>query len=100
MILYEVNLSVQSDVAGEYLEWLRDHVEQILRLEGFRSATVLEEEGAEKGTRRFTVHYWLADRASLEAYFANHAASMRQDGLDRFGDMFSATRRVMSVLGE
>ncbi|HVZ40061.1 MAG TPA: DUF4286 family protein [Candidatus Kapabacteria bacterium] len=100
MILYEVNLSVQSDVAAEYLEWLRDHVEQILRLDGFRSATLLAQEGAEDGTRCFTVHYWLADRASLDAYFANHAAAMRQDGLDRFGNRFTATRRVMSVLGE
>lgn len=100
MTLYEVNLAVQNDVADAYALWLREHVVQMLAFNGFLSATTLEEETKEEGTRRFTVQYWLTDRNSLESYFANHAAAMRQDGLNRFGDKFSASRRIMNVLSE
>jgi len=35
MIVYEVNLQIDSEVADEYAKWLKPHIEQILELEGF-----------------------------------------------------------------
>lgn len=100
MTIYEVNLTVQDHVAAAYLTWLREHIAQILRLDGFRYASLSEAEGAAPGTHAFVVHYYLDDRESLEEYFTHHAAALRQDGIDRFGDTFSATRRVMAIAGE
>jgi hypothetical protein len=39
----------------------------------------------------------LADRAALDAYLREHAARMRQAGIDRFGDRFRATRRILDA---
>ena len=38
MIVYEVNLQVDSIAADEYAEWLEPHIEQILEIEGFQGA--------------------------------------------------------------
>ena len=38
MIVYEVNLLVDSIADDEYAEWLEPHIEQILEIEGFQGA--------------------------------------------------------------
>ena len=38
MIVYEVNLQIDSIAADEYAEWLGPHIEQILDIKGFHNA--------------------------------------------------------------
>ena len=98
MLIYEVNLEVDHDIADEYSQWLEDHIGQVLKFEGFLSAELFEEQtgGVEKNNSgKWTIHYHVRDLECLENYFDQHAAKMRKDGLDRFGDKFSATRRVL-----
>jgi hypothetical protein len=38
LIVYEVNLQIDSIAADEYAEWLGPHIEQILNIEGFHKA--------------------------------------------------------------
>jgi len=93
MIIYEVNLTVDADVADDYAAWLKDHIHQILRFDGFIRAEWLEEQGGD--ARRWVIHYHLTDMGSLESYFADHADAMRREGLERFPGKFTATRRVL-----
>ncbi|MEC9072583.1 MAG: DUF4286 family protein [Myxococcota bacterium] len=100
MIVYEVNLRVDEALVEEYLAWLRPHIEEMLAFPGFLGAQLwtrrAEDEGdAPDDTRRFTVHYQIATREDLEAYFQGPAQRMRGDGLKRFTGRFSATRRVL-----
>jgi hypothetical protein len=127
MIIYEVNIRVVETVAEEYEEWLNGHVRTILELEGFRSAewfiveqdketqdleeavrqavrldesvpTEIREAAASSiPTRMYCIQYRLRDRESLTAYLDGHAEAMRQDGIERFGAQFAATRRIMSL---
>ena len=95
-VTYEVNLSVEAPLADAYLEWLHAHIAQMLALPGFLDACLAEVlEPAEAGRRQWSVAYRLRDRAALEAYLAQHAAGMREDGQRRFGDRFRASRRVL-----
>lgn len=43
------------------------------------------------------IAFRLKSREDLENYFQNHAKAMREDGLKRFGDKFTAFRRVLSL---
>jgi uncharacterized protein DUF4286 len=97
MIVYEVNLDVRDDVHAAFRTWLTGHIDEILALPGFVSAEVLEvrDPPAPVGRRALTVQYRLDDAASLDRYFAEHAPRMREEGLRRFGDAFTATRRVL-----
>lgn len=128
MTIYEVNIRVLSESFEEYAEWLDGHIREMLELDGFIAANWLEVEEDEEAkeleeavrqavrldesvpaelreaaatpvnTRLLTIQYRLRDRESLDRYFADHAQRMRQDGKERFGDMFAATRRIMHLV--
>lgn len=99
MVVYEVNLKVNKAIAAEFQDWLAIHVDEMLAIKGFEKAQCLLEEKTDEPDKVYwTTQYYLTDRASLQDYFDNHAAVMRQDGIDRFGDQFSAERRIFSVV--
>lgn len=103
-IIYEVNLKIQNDTAEDYLKWLRPHIDEILKLDGFVRADLFsrnpEDEGGEKDANHvyFTVQYHLVSRQALDDYLKNHAPRMREDGLKRFGGKFTASRRVLQFV--
>ena len=98
MIVYEVNLDVRADIYADYRAWLAAHVGEILALPGFVAAEVfdVQDPAPAEGRRSLTVYYRVADQASLDRYFAEHAPRLREDGKRRFGDAFAATRRVLA----
>jgi len=100
MILYEVNIDVRDAAYADYRAWLAVHVEHMLALPGFIAAEIFErrEPPAPEGMRGLTVHCRLFDEAALERYLSTHASRMRAEGVQRFGDAFTATRRVMASL--
>lgn len=98
-MIYEVNLTLDSGIVTEFREWLGLHIDDMLRIDGFESAEVLliEEPEPSPGKVALSVRYLLRDRAALNQYLATHAAQMRAEGINRFGEQFSATRRVLSA---
>jgi len=99
LIVYEVRASVEDDIAGAYREWLAPHVAEILAIPGFTRAELLVEDG-EPGRTVYSVRYHLAGRAALEDYLRDHAPRLRAEGLARFGDRFTANRRVSELVAE
>lgn len=97
MIVYEVNLTVDRAIADVYADWLEDHVREMLGLPGFESAEWLEDvdDPEEEADPRWTIQYRLRSHDDLVRYVEEHAERMRADGLERFGDRFQATRRVL-----
>lgn len=99
-VIYEVNLSVQKEIADEYRTWLGSHVREMLALPGFTGARILEIVEDAGGTETtFCTQYELVDQAALDDYLRVHAGRMRADGISRFGDRFRASRRVLRDLG-
>jgi hypothetical protein len=94
-VLYEVNLEADADIAAPFDTWLRDHIADMLQFDGFRSAEILDDPSAPAGRIRRIVQYRLQDRAALDDYLANHAPAMRAQGAARFGDRYTAQRRVL-----
>ena len=94
MLIYEVNLQIDSSIAEDMAVWLRDHIRAMLTLEGFERAAWYQRD-PEDGRQQWTVHYYVDGWNHLDAYFDQHAAPMRQDGLDRYGGQFSADRRIL-----
>lgn len=97
MVIYEVNLAVDAEIAGDYAAWLALHIDEVLRVPGFVSAEWWEIEGEQTpgGRVRWCVQYRVESREALDTYFQDHAARLRGDGLERFGGRFEAHRRVL-----
>jgi len=94
-VLYEVSLEADAEIAGPFDTWLRDHIADMLQFDGFRSAEILDDPAAPAGRIRRVVQYRLRDALALDDYLANHAPRMRAQGVARFGERFTAERRVL-----
>jgi hypothetical protein len=101
MVIYEVNLQINRDIFPDFISWLRLHVEHILTLPGFIKALYLKEQITDDiDIQTLSIQYYLDSQASLDNYFENHAEAMRDDGLVKFPNQFSATRRIFTVQDE
>jgi Domain of unknown function (DUF4286) len=95
-IIYEVNVHVKRDIEAAYRAWLVKHVEEILQLPGFTKAQCFDvQTDAGANEIGICVHYHLASQADLDEYLQQHAPRLRAEGIEKFGDGFRATRRVM-----
>lgn len=99
-VVYIVDIEVDAAHAGAYLDWLRAHAAEILDLPGFTGATLHERHDPPPASGRvaYCAHYTLRDQAALDDYLRDHAPRLRAEGQARFGDRFSASRRVLRVL--
>ena len=103
MLIYEVNLAVDGDVAPRYSSWLREHIREMLELDGFEAAVwytstedgnTVPDPDEPTGNRTWTVQYQVRDREALQAYFDEHAHDLREAG-PQHGDHVTANRRVL-----
>lgn len=100
MVVYEVNLAVDAEIAAAYRAWLEPHIAEVLAVPGFLSAEWWDVEDSDRqpGNRvRWCVQYRVDSREALHAYFDEHAARLRGDGLERFGGRFEASRRILAL---
>lgn len=97
MIIYEVNLEIDADVAEAYLSWMPEHIREILEIDGVLGAKFFNAEVAEpKPDKRYAcIQYEMRNRTAYENYITNHAPRFREDVRKRFGGKFTASRRVL-----
>ena len=102
-VIYEVTLDVDAGGAAEFDVWLKQHVQAMLRLPGFRTADILSPQAgpaaADAGVTRRVVQYTLASQADLDHYLREHAPRMRAEAVARFGDRLRTSRRVLDLHG-
>lgn len=96
-VSYEVNIRMQKEIVQSYNQWVTIHMNQLLEIDGFISATYRKvEDNTEENYERYSALYILESREKLDNYIKNFAPKMRQDAIDRFGDKFSVERRILS----
>ncbi len=95
-VLYEVNLDADAAIEGPFDTWLRDHIADVLQFDGFLSAEILGDDTATDGRIRRIVQYRLRNQAALDAYLRDHAPRMRAQGVEKFGERYTAERRVLA----
>jgi hypothetical protein len=95
-VLYEVSLEADAAIEGPFDTWLRDHIADLLQFKGFLSAEILGDDTQPPGKVRRIVQYRLRDQAALDDYVRDHAPRMRAQGIEKFGERFTAERRVLA----
>lgn len=98
MVIYEVNLTINSEIYPQFQLWLKKHAAEIIQFPGFIQAYILREEKEGISNRKqLTVQYLLDNRDTLEKYFIELAPKMREEGLSLFRNQFSAERKIFEV---
>ncbi len=97
MIKYEVTLYVSKEIDTVFFQWLKQHAVEMLKYNGFVSAKLYQQLECEDNNKVFVAYYELETLEHLNDYLKNHVQAMREDGVRKFGDQFSATRRVLAL---
>jgi hypothetical protein len=102
MVLYEVNIEVDSNILNNYLIWLKKHLQEMLTIDGFKTAKILMDIDYENCIADFNykmvvVLYEVESEVKVNNYFQNQAPKMRQQTIDTFGDKVRVSRRVLKL---
>ncbi len=97
MIVYNVTITVDPDVATDWLKWLQDeHAQEVLDTECFHKYEIyriLDHQQTEAPT--YAIKYYTESMQKYEEYIENHAETLRNKGFEAFGDKFIAFRTLM-----
>ena len=99
MIIYNVTVKVQQDIAAEWVAWMKkEHMPELMKTGLFldyRLCRLLEQDELEGIT--YTAQYFCDSLEHYNTYISEHAQAMRDKGFARFGSKFIAFRTVMEV---
>ncbi len=101
MYIYNVTLSIDKSIHNEWLEWIHNHIPEVLATGKFISAKltqVLIEEEMDGVT--YSIQYTANSREDLDAYYKEDADRLRTDGMLKFGDKMLAFRTELKVVNE
>ena len=95
MIVYEVVAVADAALAEEFQQYMAStHVPDVLATGCFLSATI------GRSGNSFQFRYELADRATLDGYFRDHADALRADVLEHFPSGIEFSRQIWDNIAE
>ena len=99
MICYEVNLNIDNEIYSEYMDWLENHVRDMLKLEAFNKADLWKiEEPGETTNQAVIVRYYVDTMQQLDDYLKTQAEKMRSEATKLFSTKLQAQRRIMKSI--
>lgn len=103
MILYNVTVMVDAEVAADWLEWMREHhIPEVMGSGYFvshRLCRLLQPE-PEQNTVTFAVQYFCTSGDKLTEYIVQVAPALRDKHSNRYGNKAQAFRTVLEILSD
>jgi len=100
MIIHNVTLKVDNDIANDWVHWMKtEHMADLMNTGLFvdcRLCKLLGQDEADGIT--YSAQYFCANIEDYNAYIDNHAEQMREKGNKLFGGKFIAFRTVMEII--
>jgi hypothetical protein len=96
MIVYCVTISIDSDIAEQWLDWMREvHIPDVLRTNCFRKHQIMAQLSDETEPRaRFLIQYFCDSEEVLGRYWAEDAPGLQAAHTQRYHGRFEASRTV------
>ena len=102
MIIYNVTTNIHESVHEKWMIWMQHkHIPEMLATGKFSSARmvrVLIEE--EMGGTTYSVQYKTDSKVTLEKYYQEDAAKLRDEALKLFGDKMLSFRTELELISE
>ena len=100
MIIYNVTVKVEEQIAVAWLKWLLDeHIPAIIQTKCFvdyKVVRLLEVDDSEGPT--YAIQYYADSKADYNRYIEMHSGKMRRISFEKWGEQFIAFRSVMEVV--
>ena len=100
MIIYNVTVKVESDIAMAWLDWMqKEHVPDMIATGCFTHANILHlfESDDDEGVT-YAIQYHALNLQSYQKYLDEYASVLRKKAQEKWGDHFIAFRSVMKII--
>ncbi len=101
MILYNVTVSIDPDIANDWLDWMRNkHIPDVMATGCFRESRLSRIQGEEQGGVTYSVMYLSPSKALMDKYQLEFAPALQKDHMQRYEGRFAAFRTMLEVIEE
>ena len=99
MILYNVTVKVNKDIAPAWLEWMQStHIPDVMATGLFTRYQLCKILHAEPDGVTDAIQYFSPDMPSFERYNRLHAKALQRDHQEKFANQYVAFRTLMEVI--
>lgn len=101
MILYNVTVSIDPEVSGEWLQWMRSkHIPDVMATKCFKESRLSRIQGEEEGGITYSVMYLCPSQELLDTYQTIHAPALQKEHSEKYSGRFAAFRTFLTVIEE
>ncbi len=94
MIIYEIDITLDSPMYDEYMKWLKKHISLMLKFKGFNNAKIYSYKKNDY-KKHILVHYFISSIDDLSNYIDKNSNKMKNEGINRFNDSIIIKRRTL-----
>lgn len=99
MYIYNVTINIEESIEQEWLKWMQnEHIPQMLETGKFFEAKMCQVMVKEEIGVTYSVQYTAEDKETLERYYNENAAQLRQEATKLFGNKFVSFRTELKVV--
>lgn len=101
MVVYNVTISIDVNVADDWLEWMKEtHIPDVMATGHFRDGKICRVHGEEEGGVTFAIMYTAFSEEDLTTYQEKHAPKLQLEHTEKYKGKFASFRTLLSVVQE
>ncbi|MDX5583314.1 MAG: DUF4286 family protein [Aureibaculum sp.] len=99
MYIYNITINIEKSIEEDWLRWMQEkHIPEMLNTGKFFEAKMCQVMVEEDQGVTYSVQYTTDSKETLEKYYQENAAQLRQEGLVLFKEKFVAFRTELKVI--
>jgi hypothetical protein len=99
MIIYNVTVSVDKEIADDWLNWMRTvHIPDVMATGMFSDFRILKVVTGENSGVTYAIQYTCESHEVLENYQTRFAPALQKEHTERYGDKAAAFRTVLEII--
>lgn len=100
MIIYNVTVNVDNSIHNEWLDWIKEHIPQVLATGKFSDAKLTKVLVEDDDAHTYSIQYRAHSKEALVSYYRDDAEGLRKAGLAKFADKMLAFRTELEIIDE
>jgi ABC-type ATPase with predicted acetyltransferase domain len=99
MYIYNITINIEKSIEEDWLRWMQEkHIPEMLNTGKFFEAKMCQVMVEEDQGVTYSVQYTTDSKETLEKYYQENAAQLRQEGLVLFKERYVAFRTELKVI--
>ena len=99
MLIYNVTISIDENVADEWVQWMKKkHIPDVMASGCFTESRLCRVFGEEQGGRTYAAQYHCKNTADFDRYQREFAPALQAQTKEKYEGKFAAFRTLMEIV--